>query len=283
VGHFETDFAGISPGYLETMQIPLQRGRTFTVDDREGGQAVAIINETLAHRVWPGEDPVGKMIQFGSSASGTARLIVGVAGDSKYRSIGEQGVGMLYTPISQSQSRDLAMVVRAGPGAGDIGPSLRNLMLELDPNLPLATNAPFRDLISMSLLPNRIAGLVAAIFGGTGLLLATVGLFGVLAFTVQRRRREIGVRMALGAGAERIRRMVVRDGLRLTSIGLVVGLILAAVVAQLLRGLLFGLSPLDPVTYGAIAVLMFGTALVACMEPVRRALRTEPLEVLRHD
>jgi ABC-type antimicrobial peptide transport system permease subunit len=175
------------------------------------------------------------------------------------------------------------MVVRSAPGAGDIGPSLRNLMLELDPNLPLATNAPFRDLISMSLLPNRIAGLVAAIFGGTGLLLATVGLFGVLAFTVQRRRREIGVRMALGAGAERIRRMVVRDGLRLTSIGLVVGLILAAVVAQLLRGLLFGLSPLDPVTYGAIAVLMFGTALVACMEPVRRALRTEPLEVLRHD
>ncbi|MCL4867274.1 MAG: FtsX-like permease family protein, partial [Gemmatimonadales bacterium] len=160
---------------------------------------------------------------------------------------------------------------------------LRALGRQLDPDLPLLINRPYREVIGISLLPNRIATLVAGVFGVTGLVLATVGLYGVLAFTVQRRRREIGVRMALGAGNARIRRLVLRDGMRLTGIGLLVGLATAALVGQLLGGLLLGLSPLDPVTYLGIAALMLTTALLACLEPVRRALRTTPVEVLRHD
>jgi len=283
VGRFETDFAGITPGFLGAMEIPLQRGRDFSEADRDGGQAVAIVNETLARRVWPGEDPVGQMIQFGSFTDGNPTLVVGVAADSKYRGLGDQGVLMVYTPMAQSGSRNFSMVVRTAPGASNATAMFRDLVLDLDPNLPLGLNAPYREVIGASLLPNRIAGVAAAVFGGTGLVLAAVGLFGVLAFTVQRRRREIGVRMALGAGNARIRRMVLRDGMRLAALGLVTGLGLAAVAGRLLTGLLFGLSPIDPVTFGGITVLMLGTAMIACLDPVRRALRTEPLEVLRHD
>jgi len=143
--------------------------------------------------------------------------------------------------------------------------------------------APLAQLIGLALLPNRIALGVAALFGGAGLLLAAVGLYGVLSYMVSRRRREIGIRMALGAAAANIRNLVLRDGLRLVAIGLTVGFAAAAGVSRLLRSLLFGVNPIDPLTYGAIALVLGGVALVACLVPVRRALRTEPLEVLRHD
>lgn len=283
VGRFETDFARATPGYLGTIGIPIVRGRGLAPTDRDGGPAVAVINEALARRVWPGEDPVGKLMQFGSFTEGTLTEVVGVARDSKYRSLGDRNRPMVYLAAAQQAPRDMALLVRTAPGGPDPAPALRALVRQLDPDLPLLINRPYREVIGISLLPNRIATLVAGVFGVTGLVLATVGLYGVLAFTVQRRRREIGVRMALGAGNARIRRLVLRDGMRLTGIGLLVGLATAALVGQLLGGLLLGLSPLDPVTYLGIAALMLTTALLACLEPVRRALRTTPVEVLRHD
>jgi predicted permease len=282
VGRFGTDHASVTPGYLTTMGIPLLRGRGFTDADREGSPAVMIINETLARLAWPAEDPVGKVIQLGSFTEGTPTEIIGVARDAKYRGLGDQGISMTYVPLAQSAPRSIALLARMQPGGGSPAPALRALFRELAPTLPLMVNAPYRDVVSVSLLPNRIATLVATLFGATGLLLATVGLYGVLAFTVQTRRREIGVRMALGAADQSIRRLVLRDGMRLTTIGLGLGLTAAAVIARLLGGLLYGLSHLDPVTYGLIIAVMLGTAWIAALGPIRRALRTEPLEVLRH-
>jgi len=283
VGRFGTDYTSITPGYLGAMGIPLLRGRGFTEADRAGAPPVMIINETLARLAWPNEDPVGKLVNFGSFTEGPPPTeIIGVARDAKYRSLGEQGISMTYTPLTQAAPRGLALLVRAGPGSAPPGPSLRAVLRELAPTLPLGTNSPYRDVVAVSLLPNRIASLVATIFGATGLLLATVGLYGVLAFTVQTRRREIAHRMALGAADTNVRRLGLRDGMRLTAIGLGLGLAAAAVLARLLGGLLYGLSPLDPLTYGVIIGVMLGTGWVAALGPIRRALRTEPLEVLRH-
>lgn len=282
VGRFRTDYTSITPGYLGTMGIPVLRGRGFSSSDREGAPLVMIINETLARLAWPNEDPVGKVVTFGSVTDGIPIEIIGVARDAKYRSLGDQDIPMTYIPLAQEAPRALALLVRPRPGSPPPGPSLRAVLRDLAPALPASANSPYRDVVGVSLLPNRIASLVATIFGATGLLLATVGLYGVLAFSVQTRRREIGVRMALGAADQNVRRLVLRDGLRLTVIGLGLGLVFAAILGRLLTGLLYGLSPLDPVTYGVIIGVMLGTGWIAALGPIRRALRTEPLEVLRH-
>jgi predicted permease len=283
VGWFQTDFAAVSPSYFSTMQIPLLRGRAFAPADRDSAPAVAIINETLAARMWPGEDPVGKTLLFGSLRNGTPTLVVGLARNAMYRSIGEDPLPMLYSPFAQQAGRDVNLVVRMAPGAPDPARALRETVRALDPLLPIAQIAPMEQVVGVALLPNRIAMVLALLFGGTGLLLAAVGLYGILSYMVSRRRREIGIRMALGAAAVDVRNLVLGDGLRLVLIGLTLGFAAAAGVSRLLRTFLFGVSPLDPVTYGGIALLFGAVALLACLVPVRRALRTEPLEVLRHD
>jgi predicted permease len=283
VGWFQTDFTSVSPGYFRTMGLALVRGRMFTAADRDGGPAVVIVNETLARKIWGSEDPVGKTLSFGRTSGGTPMTIVGVARIAKYRSLGEDPLPMLYAPYAQQARQSLSLVVRTAPGAPDPARGLREAVHALDPTLPIVQQAPLIQLIGLALLPNRIALGVAALFGGAGLLLAAVGLYGVLSYMVSRRRREIGIRMALGAAAHNVRNLVLRDGLRLVAIGLLVGFASAAAVSRLLRSMLFGVSPLDPVTYAAIALVLGGVALAACLVPVRRALRTEPLEVLRHD
>lgn len=285
VGQFGTDFARVTPGYLDAIGIPLVGGRNFGPTDVAEGPPVAIINERLASQAWPGEDPVGKVIRFGQSdGSGPPVTIIGVARNAKYRSIGEaETYPMLYLPLRQSSTSRLTMLVRAGASGGPSAAMLRAAVHDLDPNLPIVVNTPYRDILALSLLANRIAVVVAALFGVTGLVLATVGLYGVLSYMVQRRRREIGIRMALGAARREVRGLVLKDGLRLTGIGLLLGMLAALPATRLLSALLYGLSPVDPITYTTIAVLMLGTAWVACAGPIRRALRTEPLEVLRHD
>jgi predicted permease len=283
VGWFQTDVAGVSPGYFEAMGMPLLKGRTFAVADREGAPGVAIINETIAARMWPGEDPVGKTFRYGGLQDGIPTTVVGVARNAKYRSLGEDPIPMVFVPFAQQGGHSVSLVVRMAPGAPDPSRGLREAVRALDPALPIARIAPLLQVIGVALLPNRAALALATLFGATGLLLSAVGLYGVLSYMVSRRRREIGIRMALGAAARNVRNLVLGDGLRLVAIGLAIGFVVAALVTRLLRTLLFGVSPLDPVTYGAIALLFGTVALAACLVPTRRALRTEPLEVLRHE
>ena len=281
-GQFETDFAAVTPEFFGTLALPLTRGRPFLATDREGSASVAIINETLARRIWPGEDPVGKQIRFGG-ADGTPSEIIGVARDAKYRSIGDEGVPMFYMAFAQQGGGAFSLLLKSRPGAVSPAAALKALVRELDPSLPIASNTPYPAIIGLSLIPNRIALGLALLFGGTGLVLAAVGLYGVLSYTVSRRRREMGIRMALGASAHNVRNLILGDGMRMAAIGLLLGFGVAGLVSRLLRSFLFGVSPLDPVTYGAITVILGSVALAACLVPVRRALSTEPLEVLRHD
>lgn len=285
VGFFQTDFASVSPGFFDAMSLPLVSGRAFIAADRSGSPGVAIINETLARQIWPGENPVGKQLHFGSPnpSEGDRVEIVGVARDAKYRGLGDTQVAMIYVPLAQQPRQSVALLLRLRPGAPSPAAALKALVRELDPSLPIATNAPYRDIIAVSLIPNRVAVILAGLFGATGLVLAAVGLYGVLSYMVTRRRREIGIRMALGAEAGAVRRLVLRDGLRLTAVGLAVGFVASLGATRLIAGLLFGLNPADPVTYATIATVLGAVAWAACAVPARRALATEPLEVLRHD
>jgi predicted permease len=283
VGLFETDFASVTPQYFETLQLPLQSGRVFTDSDREGAPAVSIINEKLAEQLWPGENPIGKRVRFGGIRDGTPTEVVGVAANANYRAIGEAPVPMFYLPLAQSGGRNLTLLVRTAPGAVVPIRDLRNALHQVDPDMPLSQEGAYTDIIAVALLPNRIALVIAAVFGFTGIALAAVGLYGLLAYRVQCRRKEIGIRMALGAGRHQVQRLVLREALGVAAGGLLLGLIVAGGATRLLRSLLFGLSPLDPVTYSAIGLLLMAVCLLAAVGPVRRALRTEPLEVLRNE
>lgn len=283
IGLFQTDFTAVSAGYFETLHLPLVAGRAFRDEDRATAPAVAVINQTLAAQLWPGQNPVGQRLEYGSITGGTPTEIVGVAADAKYHTLGEDPVPMIYVPMAQQPGKRVTLLLRMAPGVAPPARALRDLVHGLDPDLPVGQQASFTAIIGVALFPNRVALLLAAAFGATGLLLAAVGLYGLLAFRVQSRRREIGIRVALGASAHQVRQLVVGEGVRLTAAGLVVGLGLAAVLARLLGSLLFGVSPLDPLTYLAIGLLLLLVGWLATMGPTRRALRTEPVEVLRHD
>ncbi len=283
VGIFQPDFTGVTGGYFATMRLPLVAGRSFTDADREGAPAVAIINQTLARQLWPGENPIGKRLNFGQITGGTPTEVVGLAANAAYRSLGEDPVAMIYVPMAQQPRKRVALLVRTESGVPSPARALRDLVHELDPELPVGQQELLTTVVGVALLPNRIAMLLGTAFGATGLLLASLGLYGLLAFRVQSRRKEIGIRMALGAQAREIRRLVVGEGVRLTAIGLGTGLVLAGIVGRLLGSMLFGISPLDPLTYGGIALLLLGVGWLAAVGPTRRALRTDPAEVLRHD
>lgn len=282
-GMIETDVASISPSYFETMEIPLSKGRAFNASDRMGAPLVAIVNRTLAEQIWPGEEAIGKRIHFGGP-EGDLTEIVGVVDNAKYRSLGDEGVRMFYSPIAQSPGgRQLVMLVRMASPDPSSARTLRAALAEVDPEMPLSQEGSYPSIIAVALLPNRIAMILALMFGVTGITLAAVGLYGLLAYRVQCRRKEIGIRMALGAASHEVRGLVLRDALKVAGVGLVLGVLVAGGATQLLRSLLFGVSPLDPLTYGLIGLILLGVCAIAAAVPVRRALRTQPLEVLRNE
>lgn len=283
VGLFEIDFAKVTPGYFGTMNIPIQRGRDFEEQDRSGSPEVVILNQTLATKLWPGQDPLGKRVSFESTTFEKPREVVGVVADSKSRSLGGDIEPTIYLPFAQSPSASVFFVVQAQPGTTSPADLMRQVIHEFDPALPLLHNGTLLSIIGISLLPNRIAAVVAGLLGGVGLLLSAVGLYGLLAYAVSRRRKEIGIRMALGAAPGDVRKLIFGEGLRLTVMGLAIGFGLALVATRLLRAMLFGVSPLDPYTFAAIATLLGITALVACAMPVRRATHTDPMEALRNE
>jgi predicted permease len=269
----------VSGGYFETMRIPIVAGRAFDETDREGSVPVVMVNQTAARQFWPGEEAVGKPILMGD----LQYEVVGVARDGKYRSLGDEPHPMVYRAIAQRYGSEASLVVRTTPGAPRIDRTLRALALELDPDLPVQTNAPFTQIIGVSLIPNRVAAWMALGFGALGLILASVGLFGVLSYAVAQRNREIGIRIALGADIGAVHGLVVRQGMRLTASGLVIGCLVAFGAAQLIRGLLFGLSPADPVAFGSIVLVFAAVGLLASYLPARRATRVDPMTALRQE
>lgn len=272
-----TDLNVVSDGYFETLRIPVLQGRAFSKADREGSAPVAVVSETFARDVWGDADPVGRRLRW-LHADAEERTVVGVVGDVKNQSLGESPDGMVYVPLAQER-RTAVYVLARGPG---VGPGLlRRSLLDTDPRLAIGIPQTLAEVTAVGLLPSRVAAWIAALLGALGLFLAALGIYGVVAHGVAQRRREIGIRMAVGASAGRVIRAILGDGLRVALPGLLVGAAAALVVARLLRGMLFGVSPADPLTLAAVALVLAGTVGLASWLPARRAAGVDPAEALR--
>jgi len=279
----EADWDVVSTEYFHTLQMRLAQGRAFTPQDREGAPYVAIVNETMAAQLWPGQSPIGQTLlqQTGRDAADQRPLeVVAVARNAKYRMIGEAPRNFIYVPLAQQFMSDVTFYVRRTPGGSRIS-ELRKVVAEFDPMLPVIHTQTLKDATAIGLLPQRLAAWIAGSVGLIGLLLAALGLYGVGAFSVAQRTREIAVRMALGASRGAVLSMVLRQSARLAVVGTVVGLGLAVAVSRLLESLLIGLRPIDPLAF-AIATMVLTTVLLgASWAPARRAAQMDPAQALR--
>lgn len=273
----------VTPGYFQTIAIPMVRGRAFDVTDRLESPAVVVVNETLARRYWPDDNPIGKTVWLGCDVKGprTMAEVVGVAKDAKYGSLEEEPRPFLYRPLEQSWVGFVALIVETAGDPGAATASLRGIMRGLDPNLRVYEVRTLEQYAEDSLWKVRWQASLLGAFGLLALGLAAVGLYGVVAYTVAQRTREIGVRMAMGAQQADVLWMVLGRGLRLTVVGIAIGLLLSAASTRMLRSLLYGMSPLDPVAFAAAALGWTAVAMLASYLPARRAMRVDPVAALR--
>lgn len=269
----------VGPAYFETMGIPIVKGRAITSRDTASQPAVAVINETMARRYWPGRDPIGATFRFGRGPV----TIVGVARDGKYSRLSEEPRNYAYLPALQNYRPDLVLHVKTDVDPALVLPTVRAAMRGLDPNLPLFDVRTIEQHMLISTFIARMAASMLGGFGILGLLLAAVGLYGVIAFNAAQRTREIGLRMALGAGRPQVVWLVLRDGFALAAAGILAGTGLAFGAGRLVAGQLTGVSGADPVSFAGTAALLAAVAVVACVLPARRASMLSPLTALRRD
>jgi predicted permease len=273
-------FNVVGPNYFKTMETPLLRGRDFTEADRKGGPGIVIINERLATTLWPHEDALGKRLSVGGY-EGPFLEVVGVARDGKYRSLGERPQPYVYQPVLQSYDPKMTLVVRTTGEPQALAPAVREQIRTLDANLPVADVKTFRDQVDLSLFPSRVAAWTLGGFGVLALLLAAIGIYGVVSYSVAQRTREIGVRMALGAKEKDVLRLVLGEGALVIVVGLVVGLALAFAATRVVAGFLYGVGATDPLTFAGVPLLLGIVALGASYLPARRATKVDPNEALR--
>jgi len=272
----------VGPNYFRTMGIPINMGREFTEQDREGSPGVVIVNETMAHRFWPTQNPLGQRISI-NGETGPFLEIVGVARDSKYRSLEESPTALVYQPLLQAGYQSaLNMVVRTNDDPQSMLATVRNQVRQLDSKLPLVDVQTMAQQVNLALLPARAAAWFLGLFGILALVLAAVGLYGVVAYSVSQRTHEIGIRMTLGARPVDVLFMILREGMTLVLIAIVIGLSLAFAATRLLSGFIYGISSTDPLTFGGVAFLLALVALVASYLPARHATTVEPNVALRH-
>ncbi len=269
----------VTPGYFRTMHIPLLRGRPFNSGDRSGEQRVIIINDAMQRRWWPDEDPVGAIMNFGSASF----EIIGVVGDVKNFGLDADERTAAYLAHAQSPVGFMTLMVRTPGDPSQVAQPTRSEIQKLDPNLAVSAMAPMGDLVAGSVAPQRAIALLLGLFSLMAMLLAAIGLFGVMHYTVAQRSPEIGIRMALGAGRRGVQRMVVGQGMRLAFAGFGVGLVAALALTRTFSSLLYGISPTDPVAFVGVPLLLALVALVATWFPARKASSVDPLEALRYE
>jgi predicted permease len=288
--YIETDQRSVTPGFFEAMRIPLVSGRLLTAADNASAPPVAVVDEEFARRFWPDRNPLGQRIATGGVPNSNPpvplwRTVVGVVGHIKNDALDQQGREQTYVPIEQQTFRVGSMYVVAR-GAGDplaLASALQRQVHMLDPALPVYEVKGMDDWLHASVTQRRITMLLLAAFGALALALAAVGTYGVIAYSVNQRTKEIGIRLALGATRGDVRRMVLTDGLRLAGVGVLIGVALAAAATRLLSTLLFEVPRLDPVTFGFTIVVLIGAAAVASYIPARRATRVDPMTALRYE
>ena len=275
----------VSADYFRVMGIPLRRGRTFAATDRANSQPVVIVNESLARALWDGADPVGARISF-AGATGPWLEVVGVVGDTRSNAADQAPAPALYMPYAQKTwpwMSWMTLVMRTD-GTTDVqslGAALRDVVREIDPRIPvqqvIAVGERYRD----SVARRRFATLLTGVFATVALILGMVGMYGVLAYGVVQRRREFGIRIALGARASQVTGVVVREALTLAAVAVAIGLVLALALTRLLSDLLYEVSPRDPLTLGTVATSVATVALIAAWIPARRATRIDPATTIR--
>ncbi len=275
----------VGPHFFATFEASIVRGRAFDATDTRTSRPVAVINETLAAKLWPGQDPIGKRVRRGRTGDDWLE-VVGVARDGRYMMLTEQPRPYLYLPFVQRYATPITIVIRAASNPAALAQPLQRLVGELDPDLPVfnvRTMETHLQTSVLALLPFRMGATMAAVQGGIGMLLAIMGLYAVVSYAVARRTREIGVRMALGAAQIDVMRLVVREGLWLSTIGLGAGLVIALGLGLLLSKVLYGVPSADVGVLAGVSALLFTVAALACYIPARRATRIDPLTALRQE
>jgi predicted permease len=271
----------VSPQYFQTMRIPLLRGRDFGAEDVAGGSRVAIINESMAGRFWPGEDAIGK--RFRTAGQDAPVEVIGVVRDSKYISLGEDSRVFAYLPLAQNHESGMSLHVRTNVASTSVISAVRSAIRRIEPNLPLVDVRTMNAQIGTTLFPARLAAALLGVFGLFALLLASVGLYGVMSYFTARRTQEIGIRMALGARRSDVLRLVFKEAFILVAVGIAIGLATAQAVTRFLQGFLYGISTTDPLTFLAVSVILAASAWIATFTPALRAVRVNPVIAIRHE
>lgn len=277
----------ISPGYFRTMRMQLREGREFSDADNAGGERVVVVNETFARKMWPGESAIDKYYKQGwpetPETQAPWRRVVGVVNDVKLNGVDQDTPMQVFIPYVQNPSRGVAIVARTSVDPASLGPSLTSVVQSLDRELAVTRVLPITQVMSAAVARQRLSTVILAVFAGVAILLAAVGLYGVVSHGVTERTREIGVRMALGAERASVLRLFVLGGVKLAAVGTLVGLVGAYLLTKWIETLLFQVEPTDPATFTVVASLLLVVAALACYIPARRAARIDPLLALRVD
>ena len=281
-----TDFRSVSPDYFRAMNIPVLQGRTFTPEDRTGAPRKLMINQALAQRDFPNEDPVGKRITLGNTDENNQPIwfeIVGVTANVRSQELREEAPPALYFSAKQLPFQNMAIVVRSTIEPESLAPALRQAVAEVDRTVPVAQVQTMEHIVSESVTQPRFNLFLVGLFGGLALLLSAAGIYGVTSYTVTQRTHELGIRVALGAQVSDVLKLVLGQGMVVIGIGLVLGLAASFALMRLMRSLLFGVGENDPLTFVAITVVLLLVALLACYLPARRATKVDPLIALRYE
>ena len=271
------DYNIVGPGYFEAMGIPIVNGRGITTADDSAAQGAVVVNQRFVRRFFDGVNPVGRTVR----SNGRNFTVVGVVPDGKYRTLGEDPRAYIYFPQAQLWEASMVVHVRTTDDPAELAPVLRSEVAAIDPNLSVSDVRTMNNHLGIALLPARLAGVVLGIFGGLGLLLAAVGMYGVMSYSVSQRRREIGIRVAIGAARSQVLGLVMRQGLRMVAIGTIIGLVGAVLGARVVRGLLYGATGVDAFTMVIVPMVLISVAALAIWIPARRAAAVDPMVALR--
>jgi len=282
-GDISPDYLVVTPDYFQTLGVPLLGGRTFTDRDDANAAPVAIISEATARYFWPGQDVIGKHIRGACGDDKTWCQVVGVVGDLKQHHLEQASRMAVYTPFSQDPWAFFALAVRTRLEPASAASAVEAAIHSVDPDEPVYNVRSMRDVEAASLSPQRLQIALIGLFAALALVLACMGIYGVMAYSVAQRTSEVGVRMALGAQAGNVLRLVLGEGLRLAVLGAAIGLAGSFFATRLLAGMLFGVAPSDPLTFASVALVLMAVAMVACYIPAWRATRVDPLVALRHE
>jgi putative ABC transport system permease protein len=276
------NFYAVSPDYFKAMEIPIKRGRTFTQQDSEGTPRVAIVSESFAARFFPKEEALGKRIHI-TNGPQTWREIVGIVGNTKQYGLNSQTPVQMYEPLAQKPFSFMTFVVKTSGNPMLLAKAAETRIHNVDPQQPVVRMRTLQEIVDRSVVGDRIMMTLLSIFGGIALLMAATGLYGVMAYSVTQRTREIGLRMALGAEQRRVLRLVIRQGMVLTCVGLIIGLAGAFALTRLLESELYETRTTDAPTFAGLSAILASVSLLACYIPARRASRVNPSVALRHE